>query len=154
MKKQKALIGLLLLSLCVIALFFLRTDRFRISGTAAVLSDAGEPLAKCRLTVEVWETGSCADSYRKDFAFSIDDHEIEIEPIRISVSEAEHVTLITQSYYDKDENAVSSCSLVYSADRSYAEPRWNALVYRFDAALQESTGTVPMAFNLEKTPIS
>lgn len=121
---------------CVIALFFPQSRTFRISGKAQVLTNEGESIGDCDLSAEIHEISSWVVSYRKLFMVSLDDRPLATEFLDVRVSEAGDFCLITRSYYDRDDNAVCFCSLLYPSDRSFVEIRGKDKRYCYPSSFE------------------
>ena len=114
--KQKITVMVLL---ALVVLLFPISSTQNLSGEGEVLNRQKEKVGTCQLEVEITEVSSLVFTYKKAFTFVLDGRPVE-EFATDSHSEIEDICLLSQMYYDEEQNEMSLCSLIYKKDLSYA----------------------------------
>lgn len=105
--------------LALVVLLFPISSTQNLSGEGEVLNRQKEKVGTCQLEVEITEVSSLVFTYKKAFTFVLDGGAVE-EFATDSHSEIEDICLLSQMYYDEEQNEMSLCSLIYKKDFSYA----------------------------------
>ena len=105
--------------LALVVLLFPISSTQNLSGEGEVLNRQKEKVGTCQLEVEITEVSSLVFTYKKAFTFVLDGGAVE-EFATDSHSEIEDICLLSQMYYDEEQNEMSLCSLIYKKDLSYA----------------------------------
>lgn len=116
--------GLAIICILVILFFPIQSTR-SFSGNATVITEAGRKPSTSSLALEIKNLRSLVCIYRKSFSFVLDDILVD-EFASNYYSESEYGDcLISQMYYEEEEDRMELCSLFYPSDLSYMELTWN-----------------------------
>lgn len=118
--------------LLVVVTFFPTTTTHFASGNGQVLTSNEEKIGNCKLSLEIKEVKSLLFCYKKSFSFVLDEY-IFPESVSSTYDETDGgICFISQIYYDKDKNRLSSCSLAYQDDLSYFVLQFNEKLYTLE----------------------
>lgn len=113
----------------VILTFFPYTNKMVLSGPGEIQTLEGDRVGTCTLTVEIYETRSLLFDYDKHFTYTINGETREKFATATS-AEARDICMISQMYYDENENEMSLCSFIYPKDLSWGRLRTETAIYQ------------------------
>ncbi len=121
-------------ALLITLVFFPITTTNSVSGEGQVRTTTEDVLGDCELSLEIKEVKCLLFCYRKSFSFVLDGH-IFSEFVDSTYDEtSDGLCLISQMYYDKGKNSLSSCSLAYQDDLSNFVLHLNEKLYILEIA--------------------
>lgn len=118
MNKHKVLL-LVGVALMIILLFPCSTGS-TISGCGEVINSENKKVEDCTLSVEIRETRSLLFCYKKQFSYTINGEKRKDFVTSSHTETGDGICLISQMYYDEQNDDLKLCSLVYLRDLSYA----------------------------------
>ena len=118
MNKHKVLL-LVGVALMIILLFPCSTGS-TISGCGEVINLENKKVEECTLSVEIRETRSLLFCYKKQFSYTINGKKHKDFVTSSHTETGDGICLISQMYYDEQNDDLKLCSLVYLRDLSYA----------------------------------
>ena len=118
MNKHKVLL-LVGVALMIILLFPCSTGS-TISGCGEVINLENKNVEDCTLLVEIRETRSLLFCYKKQFSYTINGEKHKDFVTSSHTETGDGICLISQMYYDEQNDDLKLCSLVYLRDLSYA----------------------------------
>lgn len=118
--KISFLVGVAVLIIFIAIVFLPYTTHSVISGSGEILHYKDETVEDCTLSIEISETRSLLFCYQKQFSYILNGEENKTF-LTSSYSETDDgYCLISQMYYDTENDNIRLCSLFFSRDLSYA----------------------------------
>lgn len=122
MKKKWILV---VVAMALILAFFPYRTSHVISNASVFINEQNEVPEEGALSITVSETRSLLVCYKMQFSYTFNGEESKT-PVTTSYAKTDDgYCLISQMYYDEDEDHISLCSLYYKEDMSYGVIRWD-----------------------------
>lgn len=119
MKKIRVYSFISLLVAVAIVFFPFKTTHI-ISGRGEVLTREKEKICECMLSIEISEVKSLFACYKKQFTYNLNGKDYTSFATSSYTEADNHLCLISQMYYDEENDTVDLYSLVFPEDLSYA----------------------------------
>lgn len=122
MKKKWILV---VVAMALILAFFPYRTSYVISNASVFINEQNEVPEEGALSIAVSETRSLLVCYKMQFSYTYNGGKSKT-PVTTSYAKTDDgYCLISQMYYDEEEDHIGLCSLYYKEDLSYAVIRWD-----------------------------
>lgn len=126
--KRKVIIYCIIAFIIIILVFPITTTQV-ISGDGQVMTIDEEKIGDCELSINIKEIRSLIFCYSKSFSCVLDGRSFSGFGRSHHDETDDGLCLISQMYYDEDENAMNPCSLAYQKDLSHFEIYLDKKIY-------------------------
>ncbi len=121
--KKKGILAVVIVAL-ILAFFPYRSNGV-ITNANVFLNEQNEVPEEGKLSITVSETRSLLFCYKMQFSYTFNGEESKAPVTTSFAKTGDGYWLISQMYYDEDEDTINLCSLYYKEDLSYAVIRWD-----------------------------